>query len=44
MDWWLGLGAFATAVWVQSLVWVLRSHIKPLHAAAKIKQCSERDP
>ena len=30
---WLGFGAFTTVAQVQSLVWELRSHIKPLHTA-----------
>lgn len=29
--------AFTAADWVQSLVWQLRSHIKPLHNEAKKK-------
>jgi len=32
----LGLD-FTTVAWVQSLVWELRSHIKPLHVTAKRK-------
>ena len=39
---WLGLSAFTAAAWVQSLVWELRSHIKPLHATAKKKKKDER--
>lgn len=36
--WWLGLSTFTQAVArVQSLVWNLRSHIKPLHAWTKKK-------
>ena len=38
----LGLSAFTTAAQVQSLVWEVRSHIKPLHAAAKIKREREK--
>lgn len=34
----LGLSAFIAAAWIQSLVWELRSHIKPLHVAAKKKE------
>ena len=35
---WLGFGVFTAAAWVQSPVWELRSHIKPLHTAAKKKK------
>ena len=35
---WLGLGAFITVAWVQSLAWELRSHNKPLQAEAKKKK------
>ena len=38
MVWWLGLGAFTTEVWVQSLVWELRFYNKLLHAVAKRKK------
>lgn len=34
---WLGFGAFTAVAQVQSLVWELRSHIKPLHAMAEKK-------
>ena len=30
----LGFGTSTTAAWVQSLIWELRSHIKPLNAIA----------
>ena len=33
---WLGLNVFTAVTWVQPLVWELRSHIKLLHATAKI--------
>ena len=36
--WWLGLSAFTIVALVQSLVWELRSHIKPLQATAKKKR------
>ena len=32
---WLGFGALTAVAWVQSLLWELRCHIKPLHASAK---------
>ena len=35
---WLGFGAFTSVAWVQSQVWELRFHIKPLHAMAKQQQ------
>ena len=35
MVFWLGLSAFTTVTWAQSLVKELRSHIKPLLAATK---------
>ena len=35
---WLGLYAFIAVVWLQSLVWELGSHIKPLHTLAKKKK------
>ena len=34
----LGLGASTTVSWVQSLVWELRSHIRPPYTAAKKKK------
>ena len=37
---WLGLGAFITVAWVQSLVWELRSP-KPHGAAKNIKYRKE---
>ena len=39
---WLGLGAFPATAQIQSLVWELRSHIKPLHVMAKYKQIKSR--
>ena len=36
MVWWLGSGAFIAEAQVQSLVWELRSPIKPLHNTTKI--------
>ena len=40
---WLGFGTLTTVAVKRSLVWELRSHIKPLHAAAlkekKKKKC-----
>ena len=35
---WLGLGTLTASAWGQSLVWELRSHIKPLHTTAKKKE------
>ena len=32
-----GLSAFTPVAWVQSLIWELRSHIKPLHASQNKK-------
>ena len=37
--WWEFPGGLV--VWVQSLVWEPRSHIKPLYAAAKNKQTNK---
>ena len=40
---WLGFSAFIAVAHVQSQVWDLRSHIKPLHATAKTnKQKNEK--
>ena len=35
---WLGFGAFTTVAQVQSLIWVLRSHFKPLDVVGKKKK------
>ena len=35
---WLGLGAFTVVAQVQSLLWRLRAHVKPLHSVAKTKK------
>ena len=39
----LGLGAFTSVAWVQSLVWKLKSHIKPMHTKPKKKKKGRKE-